>query len=355
MGTLSYTATNSGWQWTGYITINYTTSYDAATNSTTVTFSSSNYSYFGRNNYGTSAKTTITVSAGDNTSSSGTSTFNLTGHTNGGTKEFTGTPSPTTVTVQHSDTAGAKTVTIAGPTTIKVYASSTATSQITATGSGSTSETIITTYLLTYTAGTGSSISVNRTTSSYSATLGNLGSGSILYPNDSLTISFTADTGYDITTHTVNDSAFTSGGTYTVSGNVTVVSAAKLKEFLLSLSAGNHSAIDVTRTNSNASASIGTLTNGATIYYGDVLVIVFGAARGYELKTATVNGNTFTSGNSHTVTSNVTIVTVAASSGVIYIDNGSTIEKYQVYVDNGSSWDRYIPYVDDGTKWNMCG
>ena len=40
--------------------------------------------------------------------------------------------------------------------------------------------------------------------------------------------------------------------------------------------------------------------------------------------------------------------------GVIYIDNGSSWNKYAIYIDNGSSWDRYIPYIDNGSSWDIC-
>lgn len=31
---------------------------------------------------------------------------------------------------------------------------------------------------------------------------------------------------------------------------------------------------------------------------------------------------------------------------IIYIDNGTTLEQYQVYIDNGSGWDQYITNID---------
>lgn len=40
--------------------------------------------------------------------------------------------------------------------------------------------------------------------------------------------------------------------------------------------------------------------------------------------------------------------------GLVYIDNGSTLEAYSVYIDNGSSWDLYIPYIDNGSSWDIC-
>lgn len=43
------------------------------------------------------------------------------------------------------------------------------------------------------------------------------------------------------------------------------------------------------------------------------------------------------------------------NNGLVYIDNGATIDAYQVYIDNGTSWDLCIPYIDNGTGWDQCG
>lgn len=48
-------------------------------------------------------------------------------------------------------------------------------------------------------------------------------------------------------------------------------------------------------------------------------------------------------------------VSIAYTSGLVYIDNGSGFEAYQCYVDNGSSWDLCIPYIDNGVSWDMSG
>ena len=40
-------------------------------------------------------------------------------------------------------------------------------------------------------------------------------------------------------------------------------------------------------------------------------------------------------------------------SGVVYIDNGATLEPYLPYIDNGTSWELYLAYVDDGTTWHI--
>lgn len=46
-------------------------------------------------------------------------------------------------------------------------------------------------------------------------------------------------------------------------------------------------------------------------------------------------------------------LTPTTGQGLVYIDNGSGWDAYQVYIDNGSSWDRYIPYIDNGSGWDM--
>ena len=150
-------------------------------------------------------------------------------------------------------------------------------------------------YTLSISAGTGSTITVSRTSSPAGAGTGNLSNGAYIYRGDVLKVVFGTQTGYNLGTHTVNGSTFTSGNTHTVTGNVSVVSTGVKKTFTLSISAGTGSTITVKRGTT-------TLNNGATVTYGDVLTITFGTQTGYNLGTHTVNGNTFTSGNTHTVT-----------------------------------------------------
>ena len=40
--------------------------------------------------------------------------------------------------------------------------------------------------------------------------------------------------------------------------------------------------------------------------------------------------------------------------GLVYIDNGTKLETYQVFIDNGTSWEQYMPYIDNGTSWDAC-
>lgn len=122
----------------------------------------------------------------------------------------------------------------------------------------------------------------------------------------------------------------------------------------LSISAGTGSTITVNRTSSSGGGATGNLSNGATLYADDKLKITFGANAGYKLKTNTVNGATFTSGNTHTVSGNVTIAATAELQGLVYIHDGTSWNQYLIYIDNGTGWDMYVPYVDNGSGWDMC-
>ena len=48
-------------------------------------------------------------------------------------------------------------------------------------------------------------------------------------------------------------------------------------------------------------------------------------------------------------------ISITVNKGLVYIDNGTSFEAYQVYIDNGSGWDLYIPYIDNGSSWDMYG
>ena len=127
-------------------------------------------------------------------------------------------------------------------------------------------------FTLSVSAGTGSTVTVNRTTSALGTSLaatGNLSNGASVYKGDKLQITFTPSTNYGIDKHTVNGTAFTSGNTHTVSANVTVVATA----YLL--------ASDVGATDANIGAkSTITVTKYNTNYYHS-LQYSFGNLSGY--------------------------------------------------------------------------
>lgn len=83
------------------------------------------------------------------------------------------------------------------------------------------------TFTLSTSAGTGSSIVVNRAASNVGDT-GSVASGSVVYENDSLIISGVPDANYRVKSLTVNGGQFTSGNAYTVAGDVTVIAEAQI-------------------------------------------------------------------------------------------------------------------------------
>lgn len=46
-------------------------------------------------------------------------------------------------------------------------------------------------------------------------------------------------------------------------------------------------------------------------------------------------------------------ITPYNAGGYVYIDNGSSWDKYEVYIDNGTSWDKYQVYIDNGSSWDL--
>ena len=129
-----------GTDWNATVTVNYTTSYNASTNQTTVALGDVSWAYFGRAGWGTSASSTITITAADNTSSTGSTsaTTPANSSTHGGVKTFTGTPSPNSITVTHSNATGAKSVNIGISSKIFVNPTGGGSQQYTIKGDGST-------------------------------------------------------------------------------------------------------------------------------------------------------------------------------------------------------------------------
>lgn len=222
------------------------------------------------------------------------------------------------------------------------------------------SEAIVKFFTLTLSPGVGTSISIRRTASpKQGATLGILSNGATIYYSDVLTVSYDVETGYMISTHTINGTIFTSGEEHTVTTHVKVITTSSVRSFSLSISKDQGSSVRVYRTSSpKKGAASGELSDGSTIYYSDVLQITISTLTGWEFVTHTVNSQEWISGNK-VVTGNVTIIVVTKQMGLVYIDTGSSLEKYQVYIYNGSEWELYIPYllssIDSGVpKWDLC-
>lgn len=187
--------------------------------------------------------------------------------------------------------------------------------------------------------------------------------GDPIYEDDELTVTCIPYTGYSPESMTANYISFGSedafgylvGVVMCSSSDLYIVAKSTPNTYRLYKSAGTHSTISVKRTSSPIGGALTTLSNGDIIYYRDVLEISCAASYGYMITQLTVNDANFTSGRSYTVsTKNVTIKSVAGRSGLVYIDNGSSIEAYQCFIDNGSGWDQYMPYIDNGSSWDLC-
>lgn len=195
-------------------------------------------------------------------------------------------------------------------------------------------------YTLTFSEGSGVNLTVTKNGSI-------LLSGATVYTGDVITVSYSALTGYTKASCSVSSvGSISSGGTFTVSTNHTITTSADVISYALSIVEGAGSTITVNRESSPLKgASTGSLTNGATIYYNDVLVITVSINEGYVLKSCTLNGINFVSGSSHTVTKNVAVVSTTVTD----------VPMYQVYLDNGTSWKLvYLIYIDNGTDWNLA-
>ena len=322
MATLSYPITYG--DWSGTINLNYTAEYDRENNRTKITFGQCSAVYSSRADYQTSTDTNIEVAAGDNSGSSVTLRLHTEGYGTGGSVTSAGAPSPASITVQHAAGAGAKTVSLTAATTaaVRPYSGS---DLVYAGGSGSASLTAATLYTLSISTGTGTAITVDNSTAGKTG----LASGALVAAGDVLKISFSANTGYELKTHTVNGSSFTSGGSHTVSGNVTVAATAALKSYKLTVNADGNALVTVKR-------GTETLTSGATVSHFDVLSVTVSAKSGYKISAANINGTAVSPDTavSHTVYGPVTVTAAAEPLSNLFIDDGGTRRRVLLYIDD---------------------
>ena len=141
-------------------------------------------------------------------------------------------------------------------------------------------------------------ITVHRDSSTYQgANEENLATSATIYYGDVLKISAANanSTVYNSPTLKVNNSAFTSGNTHTVTAAVSAVASSSVKSWTLTLSATNCT-LAVSRTSSAyQGAGSGALSNGSTVYYGDVISKTSGGANtGFSSYTITQSGVTGT-------------------------------------------------------------
>ena len=186
-------------------------------------------------------------------------------------------------------------------------------------------------YNVSWNTGAGYSITVSRTSSpNANASTGILSNDAVVYYGDVLAVSYSANAGYSL-----SEKGSTS---ITVTGNVTsdtIYASATLNSYKVSWNTGVGYAISVKRTSSpNAGATTGALSNGETVYYGDVLSVTYTADTGYSLSatgsiSVTVNGNVTSSTIYATATPNsYTYNIVYKSSNGTNLGTGTVTYKY---------------------------
>ena len=127
---------------------------------------------------------------------------------------------------------------------------------------------------------------------------------------------------------------------YVIENDMTVRAKWTAKQFTVSWNPAAGCIITVSRTSSPiANAPTGTLSNGAAIYYGDMLTIAYAAASGYQL---TNHGIT-----SATVSDNITAGSIYASAALIGVyvttanyDDGKYVCKMEIRNVNGHPYFR---------------
>lgn len=47
-------------------------------------------------------------------------------------------------------------------------------------------------------------------------------------------------------------------------------------------------------------------------------------------------------------------IETSGAAGLAYIDNGNSVDSYEIFIDNGDSFDRYCAFIDNGSEWEIC-
>lgn len=128
---------------------------------------------------------------------------------------------------------------------------------------------------------------------------------------------------YIWTNRTTAYNSFTSIRVWNASTYPLTVTYTAAASYNLSLSVGSNVSGTVA-INSSPFGRSGTVANNGTIYAGEVLRLTYSVSTGYAIDTHTLNGSTVSSGATHTVTGNVSIVlTAKASLSTISTGNGT--------------------------------
>ena len=322
------------WTFSGYnngrgaeVTFTYTAAFNPATNQTTVTINSCKSVFnTGGSSSVCSLTGTLTVKAADNTTSSGSVNVS---QSKSGNSITISTDVGQTITVSHAKGTSKQIVLAFSGDINAAYYHSYPNESTTATVANATARS------LSISAGTGSSVTVIRQSSPWVST-GSISNGATVYDGDVLKIDFSVSTGYNLSVHTVNGSTFTSGGTHTLSGNVTVVSRATVKSYTLTVNADSHALVTVTRGGE-------ALSNGAEINHFDLLSVTASAISGYKVSAADINGTAISPDTavSHTVSGPVTVTVFTEALSNLLIDIGGKRKRVMVLIDSGGQRKKY--------------
>ncbi|MBQ3327149.1 MAG: InlB B-repeat-containing protein [Clostridia bacterium] len=142
------------------------------------------------------------------------------------------------------------------------------------------------------------------------------------------------------------------GDTYSPTAPVTIFAQWTIIEYTLDLTASDNGlVVNVLRSASPiGGGSSGLLSNGATLYYNDVITITYAVSQGYQLETATVNGEDISveGRKAVTVTGNLVVVITVDLGAIVYIGN----EAYQAFIGDGTNYAQYEAFFGNGSDYD---
>ena len=318
------------WTFSGYnngrgaaVTFTYTAAIDPATNKTRVTITNytADFNTGGATGY-CQLVGTLTVKAADNTASYGT--LDVSQSKNGNSPTVSADVSQV-IEVAHGK-GTSKPITLAFSGTINAVTYFTYPEE-----SSTVTVASATARSLSLSAGSGAEISVSRQSSPW-ASAGSLSHGAAVYDGDVLVIRFSALTGYALTAQMVNGADFESGGSLTISANVTVSAAAELLTYTLTIAADSHALVTVTRGGE-------ALNSGAEIRHFDQLSVTVSAKAGYKVSAADINGTDISPDTavSHTVSGPVTVTVLTEALSNLLLDVGGVRKRFLILFDSNGS------------------
>lgn len=146
-------------------------------------------------------------------------------------------------------------------------------------------------------------------------------------------------TGYRFTGWSLSGGGSLSGTTYTFgASNGTLTAQWAKNEFSLTFAGDTHSVINVTRNGES-------LNDGDTIYYGDVLNLNISAMSGYQIETRNPTEDQIT------VTGNVTILVTTSPMATIHIRKTGNWNMYLFNIRKNAQWQLYQANIRKNGQW----